>query len=296
MVLPIPSHTSGASYVPSVAAVIIHYRTPERLQACLRTLECQTRACKDIVVVDNSFVGDGIGPSPITDDRWRLYRAARNLGFGAACNFGARVTKSDYLLFLNADLVLNETACEHLGSVTDSDSAIGVVGPRVYGADGNIELSARAFPTVVTGLLGRSSLLTKVLAGMSRTPSGVSGALGVGGRVDWVSGACMLIRREAFEQVGGFDENYWMYWEDADICHRLKDRGWHTMLCSEAQAHHSTGSSGRSDRTIKAFHSSAARYYERHVARNAVTARLARGALYGRKRAMLYRHVRRQAN
>jgi GT2 family glycosyltransferase len=124
----------------------------------------------------------------------------------------------------------------------------------------------------------------------------VSGAFESAGRVDWVSGACMLIRRQAFEQVGGFDENYWMYWEDADICRRLKDRGWDAILCPDAQAQHSTGSSGRSERTIEAFHSSAARYYQRHVARTAVAAGLARGVLHVRMRVMLYRHARRAAN
>jgi N-acetylglucosaminyl-diphospho-decaprenol L-rhamnosyltransferase len=248
------------------------------------------------VVIDNSFAVDDVGPSPNPDSHWRLYRPASNLGFGAACNLGAGVTESDHLLFLNADLTLSSEACEQLCAAPEENPRIAVVGPRIYGADGRIELSARAFPTVATGLVGRSSLLTKVFASMNRTPSGVSGALGSDGRVDWVSGACMLIRRQAFEQVGGFDENYWMYWEDADICRRLKDRGWSAMLCTKAQAHHSTGSSGHDERTIEAFHSSAARYYERHVASNAVTARLARGVLFARKRVMLHRHVRRPAN
>jgi N-acetylglucosaminyl-diphospho-decaprenol L-rhamnosyltransferase len=149
---------------------------------------------------------------------------------------------------------------------------------------------------MVTGFLGRSSRLTKVLAAMHRTPSGVSAALGPAGGVDWISGACMLVRRRAFEQVGGFDENYWMYWEDADICRRLQHRGWGARLCTEAQAHHSTGSSGHSERTIEAFHSSAARYYENHVARNAVAARLARSVLHARMRVMLHRHAHRPAN
>jgi hypothetical protein len=159
-----------------------------------------------------------------------------------------------------------------------------------------VELSARAFPSVVTGLLGRSSFVTKRLTAVGQTPQGVSGALGSNGPVDWISGACMLVRRQAFEQVGGFDESYWMYWEDADICRRLKAQGWDTVLCTDAEARHSTGSSGRSDRTIEAFHASAARYYERHVARNALTAGLARGVLNARKKILLHRHARRPAN
>jgi N-acetylglucosaminyl-diphospho-decaprenol L-rhamnosyltransferase len=282
--------------LPSVAAVIVHYRTPDRLCYCLDALERQTRACDDILVVDNSDAEDAIDIGSIDDRKWRLHRASTNLGFGAACDAGAAMTNSNYLLFLNADLVLSEDACEKLCAAVESGSQIAVVGPRIYGADGEIELSARSFPSLWTGILGRSSLLTKMLVALNRAPSGVSAALACTGPVDWVSGACMLIRREAFEQVGGFDEGYWMYWEDADICRRLKDQGWGAMVCTDAQAQHSTGSSGRSERTIRAFHSSAARYYERHVARTAVTGRLARGVLQTRMRAMLYRHARRPAN
>jgi GT2 family glycosyltransferase len=221
-------------------------------------------------------------------------RAERNLGFGTACNLGARTSAGDYLLFMNADLALGERACERLRLAAQHDPRIGVVGPRVYAADGAIELSARAFPTVATGLVGRSSLLTKVLHRLNRTPAGVSGALGAGGRVDWVSGACMLVRRRAFEQVRGFDENYWMYWEDADLCRRLHDAGWATMLHTDAEARHTTGSSGRNERTVEAFHDSAARYFELHVARTAAGARLARALLRTRMRIMLHRYGHRR--
>jgi GT2 family glycosyltransferase len=281
---------------PRLTAIVVYFRTPAQLSAGLDGLRTQTLPPERIVVVDNSSALDALDERPASGEDWTWVRAERNLGFGAACNLGARDTKGDYLLFLNADLVLREQACERLCAAGEGDRRIGVIGPRIYGADGGVELSARRFPTVATGLLGRSSVATRLLTAVGRTPQGVSGALGSNARVDWVSGACMLVRREAFEQVGGFDESYWMYWEDADICRRLKARGWDTMLCTDAEARHSTGSSGRSERTIEAFHASAARYYERHLARSAVTAGLARGVLTARMRIMLHRHARRQAN
>jgi GT2 family glycosyltransferase len=251
---------------------------------------------QQIVVVDNSSAIDSRDDRPAIGRDWRWMRAESNLGFGQACNLGARDADSDYLLFLNADLVLQEDACERLVSAAEKHYNIGVVGPRIYGADRRIELSARTFPTMFAGLFGRSSVATKLLTRVGRPPRGVSRALRSTARVDWVSGACMLVRREAFEQVGGFDESYWMYWEDADICYRLKARGWSTMLCTDAQAHHMTGSSGRSPRTIEAFHKSAALYYERNVARVAVTSRLARWLLNLRMKLVLKRHARRPAH
>jgi N-acetylglucosaminyl-diphospho-decaprenol L-rhamnosyltransferase len=280
----------------SLTAIVVYFRTPERLDGCLEALRGQTHPPDQIVVVDNSSALDQLDQRPADGDDWGWVRADRNLGFGAACNLGAQAAMSDYLLFLNADLVLGEAACEFLCAAADTDLRIGVVGPRIYGADGRIELSARAFPGAATGLLGRSSLLTKLFSAVNRTPSAVSRALGASGYVDWVSGACMLLRRSAFEEVDGFDATYWMYWEDADICRRLMVRGWRTMLCTDAEATHTAGSSGRTEQTIEAFHASAIRYYERHVARAPLAAALARSLLHVRMRIMLRRHARRLAS
>jgi N-acetylglucosaminyl-diphospho-decaprenol L-rhamnosyltransferase len=279
-----------------LAAVIVYFRTPECLSACLEALRGQTSRPHEIIVVDNSSSIDGVGDRPASGADWQWVRAETNLGFGAACNRGARIAGGDYLLFINADVVLRPDACERLRSVAEANPRTAVIGPRLYGADGEIELSARSFPSLATGVLGRSSLLTKVLVAAGRAPSGMSGALGSGGLVDWVSGACMLIRRRAFEEVGEFDENYWMYWEDADLCRRLKEAGWDTMLTIGAEADHSTGASGNCQRTIEAFHASAARYYERHLAKTATARTLARGILRTRMKVMLHRHGRRAAS
>ena len=279
-----------ASPHASVAAVVVHYRTPARLRECLAALESQGGAFAEIVVVDNSGSVDAATP-PAPGERWLLHQAAGNLGFGAACNLGASLTSSDYLLFLNADLVLDERAVESMHATARENPGAAVIGPRIYAADGEIELSARSFPSLSTGVLGRSSLATRVLRRVAGPPKQVSSALGDQTTiVDWVSGASMFVRRDAFEEVGGFDEGYWMYWEDADLCRRLRDRGWTTMISVDATGRHSTGSSGRSQRTIEAFHNSAARYYERHVARSSASAAIARGLLRARMRVMLHRH------
>lgn len=292
--LRIVSLTMDLNASGSVAAVVVHYRTPERLAACLAALMRQTSRCQEIVVIDNSPPADALKP-PTRDEHWRVHHAPRNLGFGAACNLGARMTQSDYVIFLNADLVLSDTACESMRTLADENSAVAAIGPRIWDAQGEIELSARSFPSLRTGILGRSSVATRALRRTAGAPPRqVSAALSARSRtVDWVSGACMLIRRRAFEQVGGFDEGYWMYWEDADLCRRLRRQEWDVMLCVDAHARHSTGASGKSQRTIEAFHLSAARYYEQHVARTALTAKLARVALRARMKFMLNRHVRR---
>jgi N-acetylglucosaminyl-diphospho-decaprenol L-rhamnosyltransferase len=275
-----------------VAAVVVHYRTPERLRECLASLERQL-AIGEILVVDNSG-SVRRAPDPEPGAGWSVHRTRRNLGYGGACNLGATLTESEQLLFLNADLVLCDAACERLCATLSGDPKAAVAGPRIYGADGEIELSARAFPSLRTGLVGRSSALTALLRRTGGPPATLAAALSDQPvRVDWVSGACMLVRRRAFEQIGGFDEGFWMYWEDADLCRRLFDGGWRTIFCPQAEARHSTGSSGASRRTIEAFHESAARYYARHSARSPAAAGLARGLLRIRTKAVLRRHAHR---
>jgi GT2 family glycosyltransferase len=273
----------------STAAIIVHYRTPERLRACIDALRGQTAPPQQIVVVDNSGT-DRAAPEPPTGAGWTVLRSGRNDGYGAACNRGARACNEGQLLFMNADLVLDVDACAQLDACAAAHPAAAVFGPRIFGADGEIELSARAFPRLRTGVLGRSSLATRLLRTVAGTPPSVAMALtGSTREVDWVSGACMLVRRGAFDRVGGFDEAYWMYWEDADLCRRLRNEELATMICVEAVAHHATGSSGQTTRSISAFHDSAARYYEQHVARGRGSAHAARLLLRARERLVIAR-------
>ncbi|HLM33479.1 MAG TPA: glycosyltransferase, partial [Gaiellaceae bacterium] len=161
------------------------------------------------------------------------------------------------------------------------------VGPRIF-SRGEVQLSARGFPSFRTGLLGRRSLLTRLLVRARRYPAEFRRVPPGGGPVDWVSGACMLVRRSAFDSVGGFDEGYWMYWEDADLCRRLVDKGWQVHFEPAAVVHHATGASGTSARTIRAFHESAARFATRHIARTALERSLVRGVLETRTWVVLW--------
>lgn len=272
----------------SVPVVVVYFRTPLPLIACLESLRTQTCSKPEIVVVDNSSAVDERHTRPAEGDDWYWLPMSHNSGFAAACNAGVRQGIGKYVLILNGDVVLAPDACTELLAAIERDPQAAVVGPRIIDADDQIELSAREFPSIRTGLVGRSSLITRVLRWAGTIPPNVSMALqGQSCVVDWVSGACMLIRREAFDRVGGFDEGYWMYWEDADLCRRLVERGYHARFVPTAVVHHATGSSGRSPVTIRAFHDSAVRYFEKHLARSRISKVLGRAVLSLRCRVAL---------
>ena len=265
-----------------LTAVVVTYRTPAELAAALASLRVQTRPPDEIIVVDNGAADADPLPEMDELDGARVLRPRSNIGYGAGCNAAVAEAKGDELLFLNADVVLTAGACAELSDRLHADDGLAVVGPRIY-SGGRLQQSARAFPSLRTGVLGRRSVLTRLLVRARRAPAELRPAYGGGGQVDWVSGACMLVRRSAFERVGGFDEGYWMYWEDADLCRRIVDGGARVYFEPAAIVHHATGASGVSERTIRAFHESAARFAARHVARGPVGGWLIRIALHARE-------------
>lgn len=253
-----------------ISAVVVAYRTPSHVSAAVASLRAQTEPPAEIVVIDNGSA-DG-HPLPDGIDA-RVERPPANLGFGRGCNLGVARTSGDEILILNGDVVLTQRALGRLRARLATDPRIAIVGPRII-SGGDVQLSARGFPSPVTGLLGRSSPLTRLLVRAGWFPAEFRPAQGTGGFVDWVTGACLLVRREAFDAVGGFDPAYWMYWEDADLCRRLLDDGWRVYFEPAAVVHHATQASGTSERTVRAFHASAALFAERHISRRPLHRRL----------------------
>lgn len=252
-----------------VAVVIVNYRSYKELHGCLESLE---RSAGDIsvVVVDHESQRD---LADLLIERFptiHLQRISGNDGFAAGVNAGVRVTTSPLLLLLNPDSVVEPETCQRLADWLDAHPDVGVAGPRIRNADGSVQPSARRFPDLTTAIAGRSSWLTKVLPWnpLSRhnlPARDLPDSSPV--QVDWVSGACMCIRRQAFDAVGGLDEGFFLYWEDADFCRRLEHAGWRTMFVPSAIAVHIGARSSRhaADASLEAFHHSAYRLYRKHA-------------------------------
>jgi GT2 family glycosyltransferase len=172
-----------------------------------------------------------------------------------------------HLLLLNPDCELTKSIRAPLVAVLAAEPRAGVVGGLVREEDGTVQASARRFPDVTTGLAGRTSWLSRILPANPLTRRNLTTEPSAGLRqVDWVSGALMLIRRETFDALGGFDERFFLYWEDADFCKRAAAAGWSTWYAPIVDVVHRTARASRHApvRSLAAFHQSALRYYWKH--------------------------------
>jgi GT2 family glycosyltransferase len=250
-----------------VAVVIVNYKSYSDLRRCLDAL---TGQADGVVVVDHAAIprsADAIA----SDFPWvRLVRVPGNEGFAAGVNRGARETTSDYLLLLNPDSLPEPGLCATLAGWLDRNPDVGAVGPRITNADGTVQASARRFPDFTTAVAGRSSWLTRALPRnplSRRNLPAMDGRPGEAMEVDWVSGACMMVRRAAFDQVRGMDEGFFLYWEDADFCRRLEQAGWSTRYWPAVSVLHAGSGSSRhaADASLVAFHQSAYRLFRKHA-------------------------------
>jgi N-acetylglucosaminyl-diphospho-decaprenol L-rhamnosyltransferase len=249
--------------------VIVSYRCEALLGECLASLWAHPPACPvRIHVVDNAS-GDGTAEMVAREfPDVALTVNESNMGFSAANNIGIRAGTAPYVLILNPDTRVTEGAIERMLEVIEGDPELGICGPRLELEDGSLDHAAkRSFPTPISAL-GHFS-------GIGRRPD-AGGELAAyrapeveRGPVDAVNGACMLIRRAALAQVGLFDEGFWMYMEDLDLCYRLHEAGWVTWYEPSATVIHvKAGTTGRprSARLDRAFHYGMYRFYRKHYA------------------------------
>jgi N-acetylglucosaminyl-diphospho-decaprenol L-rhamnosyltransferase len=269
--------TAPSQAPPACTIVIVNYNAGEHLACCLASL---APALADwnwhAIVVDNASQDGSERHALAAGDRVRLLPSDTNVGFGAAVNHGVADTHDPLILLLNPDAELAPGVVTALARELDRFPECAIIGPGILNEDGTVQGSARGDPTLLTGLFGRTTRLTRLFptSAVARrniiSPADVpAGQQSV--EVDWVSGACMLLRRDAFDEAGGFDTGFFLYWEDADLCRRLRNRGRTIRYFPAAHVRHAVGVSSKTARpaSIRAFLASALRYYTKHVARNA---------------------------
>jgi GT2 family glycosyltransferase len=271
---------------PEISAVLVNYNAGRELRRALQSISDQQPARHwEAVVVDNASTDGSGGLVADFAPSARLLRNGENVGFAKGMNQGLTATTGPLVLIMNPDCHLMAGALEAMRVELQRSPSCAIVGPRILNPDGSVQGSARGDPDMLTGLFGRSTVLRRAFPALavSRrnviTDAGQTGDSSV--NVDWLSGACMLARREALQRVHGFDERYFLYWEDADLCRRLRAVGYEVRYLLAATAIHQVGQSSRSLKAsaIRAFHESAYLYYGTHVAPHSGLRRLLARAL-----------------
>jgi len=252
--------------------VIVSFGSTELLRSCLRSIDAHptSRGRQVVHVVDNAS-GDGTPEMVRTEFPEVVLDALTvNAGFSVANNLALRRVRARYVLVLNPDTELRAGVLDHLLGVMDAEPEIGMCGCRLVQPDGTFDHAAkRSFPTPASALghftgIGRRAS-GGALAQYRATDVGETDS----GDVDAINGAFMLVRREAMEQVGLFDEGYWLYMEDLDWCARFWDHGWRVRYDGTVTAIHVKGGTAGKHRSFRAnlhFHRGMGRFYRRHQA------------------------------
>jgi GT2 family glycosyltransferase len=252
--------------------LIVTYRTYPELHQCLQALDGVLDPEKDeVIVVDHAPDAVDLRATRTRFPSVRVFEERENRGFGAGMNAAARLARGSFLLVMNPDTIAAAGLAGTLAAWLDAHPDVGIVGPLVRTGDGRIEASARRFPGWSTVMGGRRSWFTRVWPGnpAARRNLLTGPAVATPVDVDWVSGACLMIRRDVYEALGGFDEGFFMYWEDADLCLRARQDGWRVSYHPGAAVTHIGGraSKQRSRESAIAFHRSVYRYYLKHGGR-----------------------------
>lgn len=272
--------------VPAPDIIIVNFNSGPHLRGCLESVHAHAAGTR-VIVIDNASTDGSDMAAKHAGPHLTLLRNPINAGFGAAVNAALRVAVADTVLLLNPDCCLRENTIGPLAAELAAHPECAVAGPRVLNDDGSVQGSVRGDPTVLTGLFGRTSAFTRWFPTSTIARRNVQTLTPRTERsftADWLSGACFLARRDRLLAVHGFDERYFLYWEDADLCRRLRQAGWTIRHVSNATVVHTGGASSRSARavSIRAFHQSAYVYYATHLSHDPVTRTLGRLVLSAR--------------
>jgi N-acetylglucosaminyl-diphospho-decaprenol L-rhamnosyltransferase len=265
----VPQSESPDASDVRIGIVTVAYRSDAMLSGFLASVPAATSATVALVVADNL---------PTEGEAARIAESARadyvpipaNPGYGGAVNAAVRRLPDsvEWVLIANPDLILDPGALDVLVATGRADDEVGSVGPLVRNPDGTTYPSARSVPSLRTGI--GHALFSRVWPTNPWTRRYRVDLAPADERRDagWLSGSCVLVRRRAFDEIGGFDEGYFMYFEDVDLGYRLGKRGYRNVYEPRASAVHIGGQStgGESARMVRAHHASARRFIGRKYA------------------------------
>ena len=264
-----------------LSVIIVNYNSgPLLCEALESVLTSSGKMSLEVIVVDNKSRDRSIAEARERfGGRVRFMENERNCGFARGCNIGMAQARGEFLVLLNPDTRVEPEALEKMLSCMRRMPDAGIVGSKLLNADGSLQLSCRSFPTVMTGLYNRYSLLTRFLPESKHARQYLLSdtAHDHTREVDWMSGACLMIRRAMLQDIGLLDESFFMYCEDIDICYRAQAKGWKVVYFPEAVVRHhiACGRDRASVSLIVWHHRSMYRFFKKHYLKGRVLPEIA---------------------
>jgi len=272
-----------------LTVVMVSYNTKELLKRSLKSIYQNVKGISfEIVVVDNGSRDNSVRMIRNKFPQVKLIENRENLGFARANNQAIEQSRARYFLLFNPDSSFKASPPHKMIKFMDNHPQVGILGCKILNTDGTIQPSNASFPNLFTEFL-RAFQLKKLIPGVrARGKIGEKwrGILGSTLKeylrvywdsetireVDWVTGACLLARRKAIEEVGLLDENFFMYYEDADWCYRMRNKDWKTYYFPFFEVVHYVGKSDSrfSPRTFIERHKSMYYYFRKHKGKKAV--------------------------
>jgi len=255
--------------VIDLSIVIVNWNVRELLRRCLASIFVADLPRMEVIVVDNASSDGSSEMLRAEFPQVMLLANAHNRGFPAGNNQAFAVARGRYVMTLNPDTELIGQALTGMLAYLDAHPQVGALGPQLLNPDGSIQSSRRRFPTLSTALFESTWLQGLAPHGVLQRYYMEDIAPNVMQEVDWLVGACILVRREVLQTVGGFDEAFFMYSEELDWCKRIQSAGWKIVYLPEAKVIHHTGRS--SEQAVAArhihFQTSKVRYFRKHHGR-----------------------------
>lgn len=258
-------HIQDLPTTTTISVIIVHYNAPDELFECLQSLRkyCFERS-PEVIVIDNASRPENWDNFPKEDFQdFRFITLKKNIGFGAANNVGAQRAQSEYLFFMNPDVTLQENSFPILlGEYEDLGNA-GILAPKLMNPDGSLQPSRGTFPHLmltITQLLRLKRFLPRdetVIPLFSRLFGKAFAQWRLADelqQIDYCTGAAFLISREKFEKIGGFDENFFLYFEEIDLCKRLSAEGMSNYYTPKTAMRHTVDTAQEPVSGFKEYH------------------------------------------
>lgn len=265
---------SGDNFSQSLdlSVVIVNWNVRELLCACLNSIDAGRGDLRLEVIVVDAGSSDG-SPAMISSQfPWvRLIARRDNVGFPKGNNIGISAASGRYILLLNPDTEVIDDGLAKMASFLDTQPEVGIVGPQLLNVDGSVQSSRRRFPTLATAVFESTWLQPYAPKTLMHHYFADDLSDDATSDVDWLTGACLMVRHEVIEQVGLMDEAYFMYSEELDWCKRIKAAGWRVVYLPAAQLVHHVGASSQqavTERHIN-FQRAKLRYFRKYHGRPA---------------------------